>query len=60
MHNGNLNSLVKKVNSVPEHAELTDWFSPKTTDDLNKLEESLKDKTTMNQLVSKLIVLPKS
>ena len=59
VHTGILNSLLKTVNSVAEHAELPDdiEFPLKTTDDRNKLEENLKDKTIRNQLVSKLIVL---
>ena len=46
---------------MAEHAELPDdiEFPLKTTDDLNKLAENLKDKTTRNQLISKLIVLLK-
>ena len=46
---------------MAEHAELTDdiEFPLKTTDDMNKLAEKLKDKTTRDQLVSKLNVLQK-
>ena len=61
VHTGILNSLHKKVNSVSEYAELSDniEFPRKTTEDLNKLEKNIKDKTTRNQLVSKFILLQK-
>ena len=56
MHTGILNSLLKKINSVPEHAEVPDdiQLPLKTSDQLNELEEKLKDQTTRNKLVSKL------
>ena len=55
-----LNSLLRKVNSVPEHAELPvdiDYFLKTIIDDLNKPTANVKEQTTRNKLVSKLIVL---